>query len=296
MLNVGSAWQQACHDLNLQGEAYVLITLLGSAGSTPRIAGTKMVITASSQYDTIGGGHLEYTVIDKARTLLEKNISQQEIKHFPLGATLGQCCGGSVSVLFEVIVSKKMHLDIYGAGHIAHHLMQVLEKLPIAIRWIDNRPDYLPQTSSAQTLFTDDPVGELKRAKKGSAFLVLTHNHQLDFDLCHAALTHHPDSWLGVIGSQTKAERFRKRLAHRDIAPSLIDNMVCPVGLNSVQGKEPMEVAISIAGQIISLYQAPIANNKATHKEVSKKTKANRQGVQLQTLRPFILNEVTTQQ
>lgn len=285
-LNPKSQWQIACAQLTEQSVAFVLVTLLGSAGSTPRTAGTKMVVTAEGTFDTIGGGHLEYQAMAKARDLLAHNKACQHVEHFPLGASLGQCCGGSVSVLFEVIIADQLYLDIYGAGHIAHHLVPLLAALPIHIRWIDNREGFFPESTSAKTYFTDDPVAEVKQAPKDSAFLVLTHNHQLDFDLAKAVLTHHPSSWLGIIGSRTKSKRFFSRLEQRGFTAAQLANMHCPVGLKAVQGKLPMEVAISIAGQLIQLYQAKL--------QPQSKSKSQRLGLQWQQVKTFPLNEPET--
>lgn len=285
MLNSTTHWSEAANDLQGCGEAYVLITLLESAGSTPRIAGSKMVVTTDRQFDTIGGGHLEYAVIEHARELLKKNQSQPYIKHFPLGATLGQCCGGSVSVLFEVIQPVRLFLDIYGAGHIAHHLVTLLSALPIKIRWIDNREGFLPETTEHQCIFTDYPVGEVRAAHKDSAFLILTHNHQLDFDLARAVLTHHPENFLGVIGSDTKAKRFANKLSMMGFDEDALKSLHCPVGVPNIQGKLPMEVALSIAGQLVGLYQG----------QTESKDKPLRWGVPRATLKPLSQHEKSVQ-
>lgn len=279
MLNTSIRWSQAALNAEQKGEAYVLATLLESAGSTPRIAGTKMVITACEQFDTLGGGHLEYAVIDKARDLLKGALAQPYIHHFPLGATLGQCCGGSVSVLFELLHPVKLHLTLFGAGHIAQQIVELLEPLPVAVRWIDNREGLFPESTKAITLLTDDPVGEVVTAPRDSAFLVLTHNHQLDFDLAKTVLAQRPQAFLGVIGSVTKAARFRHKLVLMGISEKALGNLRCPVGLADVTGKLPMEVAISIVGQLISLYQ-PAADTQPK--------KARRVGISKQALKPFM--------
>ncbi|WGI21369.1 xanthine dehydrogenase accessory protein XdhC [Amylibacter sp. IMCC11727] len=65
-------------------------------GSTPREAGTSMLVWADGQSGTIGGGALEQQVTDFART-----ISKPTALNIPLGPALGQCCGGNVAVVFE---------------------------------------------------------------------------------------------------------------------------------------------------------------------------------------------------
>ena len=267
-------WSQAIAQLERAGTDYVIATLLATTGSTPRASGTKMVITAEHIYDTLGGGHLEFSIIDKARELLatsannhssavnqtpsSQRFNSQAIEHFQLAANLGQCCGGTATVLLEAMFCQHLKLDIYGAGHVAQALIPILSQLPIRIRWIDSRSEVFPPSlpDNVEKIVDEEPSEQVTKAHCHSAFLILTHNHQLDFQLTEAILKREDALWLGVIGSQTKAKRFRHRLAHRDFSQQQIDQMISPVGLAEVTGKLPMEVAVSIAGQLIALYQS----------------------------------------
>jgi len=250
-------WAEQVAALQRQGCAFVMVTIIGTRGSTPREAGSKMVVTAEQTYDTIGGGHLEFKAIARARELLLGEQDSQTLEQYPLGASLGQCCGGHVSVLFEHFAASAKPLLVFGAGHVAKALIPILSELPVRVKWVDSRseqfPEYIP--SQVEKCLTDDPVGEVTRAIPGSYMLVLTHNHQLDYELTETALRRGDMGFIGVIGSDTKARRFRQRLAHRQFSEADIAKMTCPVGLADVPGKRPMEVAVSIAGQMIALYQ-----------------------------------------
>ena len=250
-------WQQAVHELTTAQTDYVLVTLLGTAGSTPRASGTKMVITAESIYDTVGGGHLEYKIIAHARELLLAGEPIQTLHHFPLGASLGQCCGGSVTALFEVMAQKILNVDIYGAGHVAQALVPLLGQLPVRVRWIDSRRDLFPASlpSNVTRIVDEEPQQQVAIAPSRTVFIILTHNHQLDFAVTERAIKRNDAQFIGVIGSQTKATRFQLRLQHKGYTVGQIQQMTCPVGLPNVTGKLPMEVAVSIAGQLIGLYQ-----------------------------------------
>lgn len=258
-------WAEATAELTLIGEPFVMVTLLGTTGSTPRAAGTKMIVTADDIYDTIGGGHLEFSIIEKARMVLLAGEQVQRVEHVPLAASVGQCCGGSVSVLFECITEHRLPIDIYGAGHVAHALIPLLTTLPVHVRWIDSRIDLFPENvpNNVKIVVDEFPEDQVLKAKKGCAYFVLTHNHQLDFTLCERILKRDDRSFFGLIGSQTKAKRFRMRLAHKNVPDELIETITCPVGLPSIQGKRPMEVALSIAGQITQLYQSLIPAQEA---------------------------------
>jgi xanthine dehydrogenase accessory factor len=88
------------------GRDAILVSVVAAKGSVPRPAGTRMIVTTEAIAGTIGGGHLEYKAIEVARDLLAARGSRA-LHRFPLGASLGQCCGGLAQLLFE---------PVFGAG------------------------------------------------------------------------------------------------------------------------------------------------------------------------------------
>src|SRR4051794_10485104 len=88
------------HDRNV---AAVVVTVVSAKGSVPRGPGTKMIVTAADVLGTIGGGHLELQAIGIARDQIATRSTGDALRRFPLGASLGQCCGGLVNLLFEPV-------------------------------------------------------------------------------------------------------------------------------------------------------------------------------------------------
>ncbi|MEH6670908.1 xanthine dehydrogenase accessory protein XdhC [Halopseudomonas sp.] len=252
-------WYQAVAECERQGEPYVLVTILGVAGSVPREPSSKMVVTGEHSYDTIGGGHLEYQVIARAREQLAAERFESHMEHFPLGASLGQCCGGSVSVLLEGQRGSDARLVVFGAGHVARALMTIMGQLPWRVTWVDSREDGFPQEvpDNVNVHFSDDPAGDAASLCTNAHALILTHNHQLDYELCRALLNVGSASSIGLIGSQAKADRFRKRLEHRGHTAQQIARIRCPVGRDDVPGKRPMEVAVSITAELLAMAGSP---------------------------------------
>jgi len=82
-------------------EPVAMVSVLAIEGSTPREAGTRMVVTARQSFGTIGGGNLEFQCIDQARLALKRAPGTWRIQDYPLGVLLGQCCGGRVRVMIE---------------------------------------------------------------------------------------------------------------------------------------------------------------------------------------------------
>jgi xanthine dehydrogenase accessory factor len=285
-------WFDALHQCQQQGKSYVLVTLLATAGSTPRNGGTKILVCDDSMFDSIGGGHLEFEVIKQARNMLVSNSAMQKVEHYPLSSKLGQCCGGATNVLFEVMTQHTQHIAIYGAGHVSKALVPILAQLPLQISWIDNRQEMLddiaqqPQPNNVKLLASEQPTDTIATLPSGSWALIMTHNHQLDFDIVEAALNREDMAYIGMIGSDTKARRFRTRLAHRDFQQHVIQRLVSPVGVLDIPGKRPIEVAVSMAAQLIQLLEP--------EQEEHKKNTASQQKQAWRDNRQLIQSLVTT--
>ena len=248
-------WFDALQQCQSNGTGHVLVTVLSSVGSTPRENGAKMLVTAEQTFDTIGGGHLEHEATRKARELLAQHQQLQVVEHYPLSSKLGQCCGGATHILFEVMINHGQPLAIFGAGHVAKALVSILSQLPLQISWIDSRADLFPQNAEALSnvkyIVADEPEQQVKELAENSGVLVMTHNHQLDFDIVRHALKRQDINYIGMIGSETKARRFQTRLKHREFSDEQISRLISPVGMLDIPGKQPIEVAVSISAQII---------------------------------------------
>ena len=79
----------------------VRILVLETAGSTPREAGASMCVWPDGIHGTIGGGTLEYQTIETARGILKSDDLTPFLRRISLGPGLGQCCGGTLTLLYE---------------------------------------------------------------------------------------------------------------------------------------------------------------------------------------------------
>jgi len=251
-------WSAAIQYCEQVGSGYVIATIINTQGSTPRDSGSKMVIDAEHTYDTIGGGQLEFLIVQQARDMLAKNQSCQVLKPFPLAAEAAQCCGGNVTVMLECFAARDWQIALFGAGHVCQALIGILSGLPCQVKIIDNRPELLQQELPINCHYQlhEDPVDAIANLPNNSWIIIFTHDHSLDLQLCSACLQQNRWQYLGLIGSHTKALRFRKRLSLAGFAENNIAQIHCPIGLATVKGKLPMEVAVSIAAELQSLYYA----------------------------------------
>ena len=224
-------------------------------GSAPRESGTRMWVSATATHGTIGGGNLEYTALKIAREMLLAGETRRSRK-FALGDALGQCCGGTVTLEFTLRDAidadpPGFAVALFGAGHVGREVAAILGRLPCRLTWIDPRPDAFPATvaSNTRVVIEEEPQWMVDEAPPDACYLVMTHSHALDLDIVERILKRSDARFVGLIGSETKAAKFRARLKARGVDPS---RLVCPIGLFKA-GKHPAEVAVSIAAQLIAL-------------------------------------------
>jgi xanthine dehydrogenase accessory factor len=124
-----TAWWSRALAFASRGEAAALVTVCSVAGSAPREAGTKMLVWAAGQDDTVGGGNLEFTIVDQARKLLTGGGAYR-FQSYPLGPLLGQCCGGRVGILIERIdAGSASWLNDVAAAEAAGHPYAIRSRL-----------------------------------------------------------------------------------------------------------------------------------------------------------------------
>lgn len=274
-----NGWRQTIERLRRAQTPVMLVSVDSIIGSTPREPGAKMLVTADRLYGTIGGGNLEFQACRIARDQLELG-ADGGLQRFPLGAGLGQCCGGLVNLMFERLDADSdwsraelepdsIKLYLFGAGHVGQALVRVLGGLPINIYWIDTRDDILPSTPPAgvAAICTDSPEAEIEAAPAGAWFLVMTHDHGLDQRLSEQILERDDFSYFGLIGSRAKRRNFETRMQRRGIDPQKFERMTCPIGIDGIGGKQPAQIAISVAAEILQVYDRA-HNDKQTDNKI----------------------------
>ena len=262
-----------------QGQAAMLVRIERAQGSVPREVGAGMVVSANDVIGTLGGGHLELQAIRRARALLAdgtepaSQLAQAPVlDRYALGPSLGQCCGGVLVLRTETLTptsladwavpAPRFVLWLYGAGHVGRAIVRLLIDIDCEVCWIDGRPSEwaqaareLPGLEAARHIrrvCAVDPVDEVAEAPDGAAHLVMTHRHDLDLQIAAAVLRREGVHSLGVIGSETKAARFRTRLlTQHGIVPAKLERLTCPIGLPGVRGKEPAVIAVSVVAQLL---------------------------------------------
>ncbi len=322
------------HRLIARDGIAALVTVVGAKGSTPREAGARMVVSVGGAISgTVGGGRLELEAMERAITAMQEGRDRSERLDLALGPSIGQCCGGSVSVLMETFTADRLatiaqlaeaeaagpvqttaisaggapierriigmerlgptatldadgrldesfgeplrELLLFGAGHVGRAVVLALAPLPFHVRWIDGRRSAFPDLPLArlEQVVTSAPSAELKAASSDAFVMIMTHDHGLDLDILHAALSEDRFPYVGLIGSRTKRARFEHRLAELGHPASRIRAFTCPVGIPGITSKEPAHIAVSVVAELLivdeKLRRTPLGEAAAGHSEDS---------------------------
>ncbi|GAA5512872.1 hypothetical protein Dcar01_01596 [Deinococcus carri] len=263
-------WLDAVQTLSERGEAGVLVTVAAVRGHAPREAGAKMVVAAGQTWDSVGGGNLEATAVERARALLACGATTPELLTLRLNDRAAneygrQCCGGEVTLLLEPLKTARPNLAIFGVGHVGLELACVLSRLDVNLHLIDSReaqlaPERLAGLAggAARLQVHHAPIPEMALADlpAGTHLVILTHDHAEDAALCDAALRRPDLGFIGLIGSKVKWVRFREQLRAVGHADADLARITTPIGLPGIRGKSPAVIAISVAAQLQQVLEA----------------------------------------
>ncbi|MBN2461381.1 MAG: XdhC family protein, partial [Candidatus Cloacimonetes bacterium] len=201
-----------------KGREFVMATVVVGAQKTPGRSGFKLIWYPDGTFEgTVGGGKLERLVLDKCAALLEtgqNDFAEYDLTEEPAG--IGVQCGGIAKVFFEYFPPLRKAY-IFGAGHLCHSLLPILDSLGFHLVVIDNRPEFasrelLPEADEVHAIdyfaFLDDfhPV-------RNDAVIIFTHGHLYDFDILDMLCRKNIQvRYIGMIGSRDKVKNAVSRI------------------------------------------------------------------------------------
>ncbi|WP_372746749.1 xanthine dehydrogenase accessory protein XdhC [Lutibacter sp.] len=247
-------WIDFLYDFKIKKQPIALVTVTKVLGSAPCKVASKMIVTKHKEiFGTIGGGKLEFQVIDEAIIALKEN----KIKEFAytLGPEFEQCCGGKVELIIEPM-NQSPELYIFGAGHIGVEICDILKNTPFNITLLDVRKNWKETISLDKSITFSNVDFDLYKQTinwgPNCYVVILTHDHKLDFEITALAL-HQQTKYIGLIGSKTKKNKFNNMLRNELNFEPGISPVHCPIGLD-LGGNTPKEIAISIAAELLKVY------------------------------------------
>ena len=255
----------------LDSQDAVWVRVQSHRGSVPREVGAWMAVFEQATIGSVGGGHLEWQAIAQARALLAGKPAVG-LMRYALGPSLGQCCGGEVFLEFERVSAQDTPglqqyfqaqqaqwppVALFGGGHVASALVQVLGRLPFQVRWLDSRDGIFPETLPANvcTEHSEPVQGAVAALAPRSRVLIMSFSHAEDLDVVAACLLRQRARddlpFIGLIGSRSKWASFSHRLTERGFTASELAQVICPIGVPGIAGKAPEVIAVAVAAQLL---------------------------------------------
>lgn len=217
-----------------------------------------------------------------AATLPSRGRDIRATLDIPLGPEIGQCCGGRVEVLIRLVdaalaqelvaaaeaeEAQLAHVYIFGGGHVGQALASAVALLPVRVAVVETRAEALDgMPDTIETSLTPMPEAMVREAPAGSAFVILTHDHALDFLIATEALKRRDAAYVGMIGSKTKKATFRSWfLKSADGSEAEFARLVSPIGGETVKDKRPQVIAALAAAEIMTALAAHAVAPAAPH-------------------------------
>jgi xanthine dehydrogenase accessory factor len=249
----------------------VIVEVTAVKGSAPRDEGTFMLVAPSEIHGTVGGGQLEYMAIDNARKMLADAGGEAKLDT-PLGPDIGQCCGGRVELTFTLAdEAARRALDerlaeegrqrpqvwVFGAGHVGRALAEALTLLPLKVFVVEARQSELAQlTSQVHQRLAAMPESLVADMPPGSAVVIVTHDHALDFLIGREALARTDLAYIGMVGSKSKRAAFLHYLEEEGVDRGEADRLALPIGGTAVGDKRPEVIAAMTAADLLLAFAA----------------------------------------
>jgi xanthine dehydrogenase accessory factor len=242
-----AAWISALREHARAGEPCVLVSGAEGCG-----VGAKLVVARDACMGTLGDADLDARMLVSARALLAA-----EDAGAPRLLALDAPARSAV-VFVEPIRPSAMQIVLFGAGHVGRALVSVLAGVDCRVTWVDSRAGEFPPGVPPNTriVVAEAPELEVDRASAGAYFLVMTHSHPLDFELCERILARGDFAYLGLIGSVPKRNRFAKYLRREGVPDAALARLTCPIGVAGIAGKRPATIAVAVAAQLLQLREA----------------------------------------
>jgi len=248
-----SSWVSKLSELYVTRTAAAVVTEIGAAG--------KAVITQQHVVEDLAGTLTDESVVETARGILLDGSDAC------LVAVEG-VNGLKRRIMIEPVVCSDFNIAVFGAGHVGTATVAALSRLDCNIRWIDNRRGIFPGLALPKVTFleSEQPGLEVGAMPAGSHFLVMTHSHALDFDVCERILRREDFAYCGLIGSLSKRRRFERMMRQQGLPEPLLNRLTCPIGISGIASKSPQDIAVAVSAQLLRI-RSEAASTKAHRDE-----------------------------
>ena len=243
-------------ELESSGEGGAVCTIIRSRGSTPRHAGSKIIVYADGHFvGTVGGGEVEARVIHEALDALKEG-SPRILSYDMVDPKQGDpgVCGGQLEVYVEPVVPRATLL-IVGGGHVGKAVAHLARWLDFRVAVSDDRVEFCtPEANPDAEIFLPVAMADIPSHLKinPQTYIVLTTRGVSVDTQGLPALLQSQAAYIGVIGSRRRWKITHDALLEMGVPAENIDRVRSPIGLE-LNAETPEEIAVSIMAEIIML-------------------------------------------
>jgi len=246
---------EALNELMAANTPLVTVTVVDVTGSVPQDRGAKMIVTRDGlAFGTVGGGKVETKAIAEAQKMLNGEVTENtQFAHWNLNKDVGMTCGGIVKLFFESHNVGRWRVVIFGAGHVANALITLLQHFDCAITCIDPREEWLarlPKSPKVTAIQSADMPSMVKNLPDDAYVVLMSMGHTTDKPVLVEILRTRKFPYLGVIGSEAKANILRRDVAEAGLPIEAQRAFHCPIGIE-IGTNHPYEIALSVIAQLI---------------------------------------------
>lgn len=246
------------HEEISQGKKGVLCTLVEATGSSPRHLGARMWVRPDGSIaGTIGGGTVEFRVLERARTMLQHRdppLLHRESMWNDEVSEGEPACGGEVGIFLEIL-GQDREIVIFGAGHVGLAVARLGAFAGFSVTVWDERPEFASSERFPEARVLACPLDHVFEQglclSEGSFVVIATRGHALDAAVAKA-LDGMPAAYIGMIGSRRKIATVRDALLRDGVSQEHLNRLFQPVGL-PIGAETPEEIAISVLSEIVAV-------------------------------------------
>lgn len=254
---------KAVSDAVEKGIEVAVVTVLEVKGSSPGKEGSMMaVFSDGSIIGTVGGGALEYEIIQESLKAINKNSSCEKSFELTETGNLHMKCGGFIRVYIKIF-AKREKLLIMGGGHLGAELYTLGKFLNKYVVIFDDREEFINKERFPKA---DELIfGKMEETVKNysidenSYIIIVTRGHENDKQCLKAILDKKiSPKYIGMVGSKGKVISTYKELLSEDYSKEELKEIYSPIGLD-ISNSEPKEIALGIMAEIIAVKNKKIA-------------------------------------
>ncbi|HXW67869.1 MAG TPA: XdhC/CoxI family protein [Thermoplasmata archaeon] len=236
-------------------QPFVRATVVRTTGSVPGKLGASMLVRADgTTLGTVGGAALEEEVKALAARALARRAG--DLHSFDLQAWkaggLPSLCGGTVEIAVEYVPARP-NLLLWGGGHVAHALAQILPTLEYDYSVADDRPDWVGvdrfPTAERREVVAPDRVWDVFDPAAFTHLYLLGYDAAKDLEVLRTSLDRFPNA-IGLIASAAKREHMFASLRAEGRSREALARIRSPIGLE-IGAESPAEIAVSVVAELV---------------------------------------------